>query len=156
VTDPSGAVVPGADVELRSGASGKIRSATTDASGRFTFSELPKGDYVIQVTQMGFKTAAQALTLEVRDRALLSAVLSVGSVNEAVEVRAGAVQVRTMNAAVAGVPGGAAGGVIGGLIAAQQVANLPLNGRDFERLENFAALKKDSNYRTPDLRGKLT
>ena len=50
VTDPSGAVVPGADVELRSGASGKIRSATTDASGRFTFSGLPKGDYVIQVT----------------------------------------------------------------------------------------------------------
>ena len=145
VTDPSGAVVPGADVELRSGASGKIRSATTDASGRFTFSGLPKGDYVIQVTQMGFKTAAQALTLAVRDRALLSAVLSVGSVNEAVEVSTGAVQVQTMNAAVAGVPAGAAGGVIGGLIAAQQVAALPLNGRAFDRLENFAALKKDPN-----------
>ena len=46
---------------------------------------------------------------------------------------------------VAGVPGGAAGGVIGGLIEAQQVANLPLNGRNIDRLENFAALKKDSN-----------
>jgi uncharacterized protein YfaS (alpha-2-macroglobulin family) len=141
VTDPSGAVVAGANVELRSGASGKIHSATTDASGRFTFSGLPKGDYVIQVTQMGFKTAAQTLALEVRDRAVLSAVLSVGSVSEAVEVSAEAVQVQTMNAAVAGVSGGATGGVIVG----QQVANLPVNGRDFDRLENFAALKKDSN-----------
>jgi len=145
VTDPTGAVVAGADVELRSGGSGKIRSATCDASGRFSFSGLPEGDYVIQVTQQGFKTAAVALTLEVRDRAVLSAVLSIGSVSEAVEVSAGAVQIETMNAAVAGVPGGAAGGVIGGLIAGHQVANLPLNGRNFDRLENFAALKKDRN-----------
>jgi uncharacterized protein YfaS (alpha-2-macroglobulin family) len=145
VTDPTGAVVAGANVELRSGGRGKIRSATCDASGRFSFSGLPEGDYVIQVTQQGFKTAAVALTLEVRDRAVLSAVLSVGSVNEAVEVSAGAVQVETMNAEVAGVPGGAAGGVIGGLITGQQVANLPLNGRNFDRLENFAALKKDRN-----------
>src|SRR5208283_736506 len=69
----------------------------------------------------------------------------VGSVNEAVEVSAGAVQVETMNAEVAGVPGGATGGVIGGLITGQQVANLPLNERNFDRLENFAALKKDRN-----------
>ena len=145
VTDPTGAVVAGANVEVRSGGSGKIRSATTDASGRFSFSGLPEGDYIIQVTQQGFKTAAVALTLEVRDRAVLSAVLSVGSVNEAVEVSAGAVQVETMNAEVAGVPGGAAGGVIGGLITGQRVANLPLNGRNFDRLEHFAALKKDHN-----------
>ena len=58
VTDPTGAVVAGANVELRSGGSGKIRSATCDASGRFSFSGLPEGDDVIQVTQQGFKTAA--------------------------------------------------------------------------------------------------
>ncbi len=98
VTDPSGAVVSGSDVQLRSVASGKIRSATTDASGRFSFSGLPNGDYVVQVSQMGFKTAAQALTLGVRDRAVLSAVLSVGSVTEAVEVSAGAVQLQTETA----------------------------------------------------------
>jgi uncharacterized protein YfaS (alpha-2-macroglobulin family) len=144
VTDPTGAVIPGADVELRSVASGKIRPVTTDASGRFSFSGLPKGDYVIRVTQRGFKMAAQALTLEVRDRAVLSAVLSVGSVSEVVQVSAGAVQVQTMDAAVAAVPGGAAGGVIGGLIMGQQVANLPVNGRNFDRLEQFAALKKDN------------
>ena len=145
VTDQTGAVVAGADVELRNVASGKIRPATADASGRFSFSGLPKGDYVIQVTQQGFKTAAEALTLDARDRAVLSSVLSVGSVNEAVEVSTGAMQVQTMNAQVAGVPGGGAGGVIGGLIDGQRAANLPVNGRNFDRLEQFAALKKDRN-----------
>jgi uncharacterized protein YfaS (alpha-2-macroglobulin family) len=139
VTDPSGAVVPGANVELRSGASGKISSATTDASGRFGFSGLPKGDYVIQVTQMGFKTAAQALTLEVRDRAVLSTVLSIGQATEVVEVAAGAMEVQTMNAAFAGVPGGVGGGIGAGMARLQ--APLPLNGREFDRLEKFSALK---------------
>jgi len=97
---------------LHSVASGKIRPATTDASGRFTFSGLPKGDYVIQVTQQGFKAAAQTLTLEVRDRAVLSAVLSIGQVTEAVAVDAGAMEVQTMNAMVGGVPGGIAGGIL--------------------------------------------
>ena len=166
VTDPTGAVVPGADVELRSVASGKIRSATTDASGRFGFSGLPKGDYVIQVTQQGFKTAAQALTLEVRDRAVLSAVLSIGEATEAVEVAAGAMEVQTMNAAVAGVPGGIAGGIgaghgggtgggafrVGGGVRDRN--GLPLDGRDFDRLENFAALKAaDSAVLAKDSKG---
>src|SRR5260370_42027183 len=113
VTDPSGAVVPGADVQLRSVASGKIRPATTDASGRFTFSGLPKGDYVIQVTQQGFKAAAQTLTLEVRDRAVLSAVLSVGQVTDAVEVEAGGMVVQTAKGQTAGVPGRLSGGAFG-------------------------------------------
>ncbi len=144
VTDPTGAVVAGANVELRSVGSGKIRAATCDASGQFRFSGLPDGDYVIQVTQMGFKPAAVALTLEVRDRAVLSARLSVGSVSEVVEVSAGSVQLQTMNAEVAGVGGGAAGGVVGGLIVEQRAASLPFNGRNVDRLEQFAALKKDN------------
>ena len=148
VTDPTGAVVAGADVELRSGGSGKIRSATSDASGRFSFSALPEGDYAIQVTQQGFRTAAVALTLEVRDRAVLSAVLSIGQASEVVEVTGANVGVQTETAMLqapgaAGVPGGAAGGVIGGALMEQRAANLPVNGRNFDRLENFAALKKD-------------
>ena len=140
VTDPSGAVVPGADVELRSVASGKIRPATTDASGRFTFSGLPKGDYVVQVTQQGFKTAAQTLTLEVRDRAVLSAVLSVGQVSEAVEVTGASVMLQTATAQF-GVPGGVAGGIGGGMGGglfrvggARDKKELPLNGRNFTDL----------------------
>jgi uncharacterized protein YfaS (alpha-2-macroglobulin family) len=148
VTDPSGAVVPGADVELRSVASGKIRPATTDASGQFTFSGLPKGDYVIQVTQQGFKAAAQTLTLEVRDRAVLSAVLSVGQVTEAVEVKAGAVVVQTTNAQLAGVPGGIAGGRAPGVLdRLENFQNLPINGRNITDLEvvSSGVLAKESS-----------
>jgi len=150
VTDPSGAVVPGADVELRSVASGKIRPATTDASGRFTFSGLPKGDYVIEVTQQGFKAAAQTLTLEVRDRAVLSAVLSVGQVTEAVEVEAGAMVVQTTNAQLAGAPGGIAGGALrapGVMDRLENFQNLPINGRNITDLEvvSSGVLAKESS-----------
>jgi uncharacterized protein YfaS (alpha-2-macroglobulin family) len=142
VTDPSGAAVPGAGVELRSGASGKIRSATTDPSGRFGFSGLPKGDYVVQVTQQGFKTAAQTLTLEVRDRAVLSAVLSVGQASEVVEVTGANVGVQTEAAMLqapvaAGVPGGIGGGVGGGIFRVggdRNKKDLALNGRNFTEL----------------------
>jgi uncharacterized protein YfaS (alpha-2-macroglobulin family) len=149
VTDPSGAVVPGANVELRGVASGKIRPATTDASGRFTFSGLPKGDYVIQVTQQGFKAAAETLTLEVRDRAVLSAVLSVGRVTEAVEVEAEAMVVETTNAQLAGVPGGVAGGIGRGMGAGvmRLQSPLPINGRDVFDLKapNSGVLAKESS-----------
>ncbi len=158
VTDATGAVVPGAEVELRSVASRKTRPATTDASGRFTFAGLPKGDYIIQVTLQGFKTAAQALTLKVRDRAVLSAVLSVGQVSEALEVEAGAMQVQTTNAMVApmaapmaaGVPGGIGGGIGGGVFRASRGVNdqkAQLNGRNFSDLEvvNGAILSKESS-----------
>ena len=153
VTDPTGAVVAGADVELRSGGSGKIRSANCDASGRFSFSGLPEGDYVIQVTQQGFKTAAVALTLEVRDRAVLSAVLSIGQASEVVEVTGANVGVQTetamVQATMAPVPGGAAGGILGAMVFDQQarIQNLPVNGREvvaFKALNN-GVLAKDSS-----------
>ncbi|MGO9403453.1 MAG: MG2 domain-containing protein, partial [Terriglobales bacterium] len=153
VTDPSGAVVPGTDVELRSVASGKTRPATTDASGRFSFSGLPKGDYVIKVSQTGFKTAAQDLTLEERDRAVLSAVLSIGHASEVVEVTGANVGVQTEMAMVqapmaAGVPGGAAGGILGAMVVDQaRIQNLPLNGRDvvaFKALNNGVLAKESS------------
>lgn len=137
VTDPSGAVVPGAEVELRSVASGKIRPATTDATGRFTFSSLPKGDYVIQVTQLGFRQAAQALTLKVRDMAVLSAVLSIGQASQVVEVQVGATEVQTTNAQLAEVLDlGAAGGMaLKAIGVAQNQKALPLNGRNFIQLQ---------------------
>ena len=111
VTDQTGAIVAGADVELRSVTSGKIRPATTDALGRFSFSGLPKGDYVIQVSQRGFRQAAQVLTLDARDRAVLSAVLSVGQASEVVEVTGASVQVETADAMLAAPVAGVGGGV---------------------------------------------
>jgi uncharacterized protein YfaS (alpha-2-macroglobulin family) len=147
VTDQTGAVVANAEVELRSAVSGKVRPAITDALGRFIFSSLPKGEYVVQVSQSGFRTAAQNLTVLARDRAVLSAVLQVGQTTEIVEVESGAAMVQTTEAQLAPMPAGMAGGAVGGPfnLGMARKKELAINGREFDRLEQFAALKSAPN-----------
>ena len=141
VTDPTGAVVSGATVEAREVSTGGTRTARTDAAGQFRLSAVSAGDYVVQVSSVGFKTASRSLTVQPRDRAVLSAVLSVGQSSEVVEVTGANALVETESAMVVGIPGGAAGGVIGGIGAgAGRIQNLPLNGRNMMDLQ---MLKED-------------
>ena len=118
VTDPSGAVVPGASVTIREVSTGKTRTVAANDAGQFTLAGLPAGRYDLNVSLAGFKTASRGFTLRARDRAVLSAILSVGSVSEAVEVSAAAVIVETRNGVMKAVGGNAA------------LVNLPMNGRD--------------------------
>lgn len=65
VTDPSGAVVPSAQVQLKDLAHGNVQTATTNTSGAYRFSLLPSGQYEISVNSQGFqqqtiRTAVQA------------------------------------------------------------------------------------------------
>jgi len=115
IMDPSGAVVPGATVELRNLSDRKMRVARTNASGQFTFSSLPAGDYVLKVSAPGFQIATHTITLRARDRAVVSGALSVAEVSETVEVTATSPLIETTQAMVRG--GGAAGGVVGGMLA---------------------------------------
>jgi hypothetical protein len=55
VTDLSGAVIPGAKVEIHNIVTGYERTATTDANGQFTFGNLPFANYHLAVTQSGFQ-----------------------------------------------------------------------------------------------------
>ena len=59
VTDPSGAVVPGATVTIDNPVSGYTRTVKTDSSGRFQFSNLPFNPYHLDVTAAGFGGVAQ-------------------------------------------------------------------------------------------------
>jgi hypothetical protein len=54
VLDPSGAVVPKANVEIHNAVSGFDRSVVTDASGQFTFPNVPFNPYHLTVTAAGF------------------------------------------------------------------------------------------------------
>ncbi len=54
ITDPSGAVVPGATVTLQNPVSGLLRTTKTDASGRYQFGNLPFSSYHIVATANGF------------------------------------------------------------------------------------------------------
>ncbi|HSP92372.1 MAG TPA: carboxypeptidase-like regulatory domain-containing protein, partial [Vicinamibacterales bacterium] len=57
VTDTSGAVVPGADIVVKSNTTGTTYNAVSGSDGAFTVPAVPPGSYTITVTLMGFKTA---------------------------------------------------------------------------------------------------
>src|SRR6202453_3524004 len=59
VTDPSGAVVPGATVTVENPVSGYLRTAKTDSTGRFQFSNLPFNPYHLTAAAKGFGGVAQ-------------------------------------------------------------------------------------------------
>src|SRR3989442_10265377 len=70
VTDPTGAAVPGAKVDLRNQNTGLERKASTDATGSYEFLAVPAGEnYVLEVVASGFQKSTQSnLTLLVNQR----------------------------------------------------------------------------------------
>src|SRR5213594_2054552 len=64
VTDPSGAVVPNAVVEIHNPVSGFERTTATDSLGRFTIPNVPFNPYHLQATSQGFAPYTQ--DIEVR------------------------------------------------------------------------------------------
>ena len=131
VMDPSGAVVPGASIEVRNLGTGRNRRAYANNAGEFSLAGLPPGEYRVEIISLGFQTAQmQRIALQPRDRAVLSITLQIGESIETVAVTA-----VTPAGIVGGVPGGVAGGVMGGIVGAA------LPGRQFDRLEQFAQLQ---------------
>ena len=63
VKDPSGAVVVGATVTIHNPVSGYERTASTDASGNFTFTNIPFNPYHLTVTDAGFSPISQDVNL---------------------------------------------------------------------------------------------
>ena len=118
VTDPQGAVVPGAQIVARNTATNAAFSATTNESGFYTAPGLPVGEYEISAESEGFKkTLRTGVTLQVNESAQVNLTLEVGTVAETVEVRADAALVDT------------AGATLGEVIERKRVADLPINGR---------------------------
>ena len=88
VHDESGAVIGNATITLRELSMQNLREARCNADGRFTFAALPAGRYRIAVSSLGFNSVSSTLSLQPRNRAIVSAILPVGSVTEAVMVEA--------------------------------------------------------------------
>jgi Carboxypeptidase regulatory-like domain/TonB-dependent Receptor Plug Domain len=61
VADPSGAVVAGAQVQMRNPVTTYDQSETTDKSGAFRFNNVPPADYTLTVTAPGFAAASQTV-----------------------------------------------------------------------------------------------
>jgi hypothetical protein len=96
INDASGAVVPGAVVEVTQQQTGLTRRTITDSSGHYSLSTLAPGDYDIRVSAPGFKTFARTgvpVTLNTVSR--VDAALELGQVNQTVEVTAAAALLQT-------------------------------------------------------------
>jgi len=123
VQDRSGSVVPGAAVKATSQDTGIARDTVTDDTGHYLINLVPIGTYTIQVTSSGFQTVEQKdIRLQVDQNQEVDFTLVPATVQQTVEVSATAVMLESSNAS------------LGQVITAQQVAQLPLNGRDFVQL----------------------
>lgn len=89
VTDATGAVVPGAKVDIKNENTGYSRAAESDSSGFFRFTVLPLGRYSLNATATGFqKFTAANIELTAGSTATVNVNLSVSSATTAVEVGA--------------------------------------------------------------------
>ena len=123
VSDKTGSVITGAKVTATSQGTGAAREAKTDDTGHFVLPLVPIGDYKISVEATGFQTTSQAdIKLQVDEHREVNFSLAPGQVTERVEVTGAEVAVQTTNP------------TLGQVITEQQVAQLPLNGRNFVQL----------------------
>jgi len=102
VTDPTGAVIPGAEVTLLDTATNIARTMHTNEAGQYVFASVTPGIYKLTVTMAGFRQAVLTdLKVEVAKSHLANFTLEVGAVAEVVEVTAGAgVALQTTDATI--------------------------------------------------------
>ncbi|MGC8794603.1 MAG: TonB-dependent receptor domain-containing protein, partial [Bryobacteraceae bacterium] len=119
VTDPSGAVIPGAKVVARNEATGVSYETATSSAGTYVLDALPPGVYTVTVSQAGFQTfTSTGNTLSVGVPLVVNVTLKVGAMTEVVQVEATAARLETTHAMVSDV------------VTRTGVTELPLNGRN--------------------------
>ncbi len=120
VKDPTGAVVPGAQITLHSLATGADRSVTSDSAGNYSLPSLQPGNYSVSASSSGFALfTIKSLVLEVDQKVNLNIPLSLASAGETVEVGGTAPLIESGTATV------------GEVLDKQVVQEIPLNGRHF-------------------------
>ena len=126
ITDPSGAVIPGAAVTVVNQSTGLKRTALTDMTGEYRLAGLPTGNFTLRIEKEGFQTQVrQGITLTSAAEVKVSLSLAIGGRQEAVTVGANATPIDNITSAA------------GGRLAERSLTELPLNGRD---LFNAASL----------------
>jgi hypothetical protein len=126
-TDPSGAVVPGAQVKATKIDTKVSTIVPTADDGSFQFLSLPIGTYDVTVTKPGFRTSTTLHVPLVLNQVFeLPVTLEIGPVTESVQVEANPVQVETVVTQ------------LGTLINRQQILSFPLLNRNWVQLEQLA------------------
>ncbi len=119
ISDPSGAVVPGASITISSEATGLSIQLISTGSGTYSSGALIPGDYTVKVEAKGFKTVTLPVTVQVGVTSPGNVTLEVGMETTVISIESTGVSVNTEQATVQGV------------LTAQQIDQLPINGRNF-------------------------
>jgi hypothetical protein len=99
VTDPTGAIVPGAKVAIRNLSTNVTSSILTNETGGYVAPNLPPGDYSVRVEKEGFRVAIlNQLTLNAASSVRADFTMEIGTAQQTVEVMADAVRLQTDNA----------------------------------------------------------
>jgi hypothetical protein len=112
VVDASGAMIPGADINIANTASGTTKSTKAKSKGDFSFEQLPPGTYEVKVKAAGFSEQDEKVELLVATPVNLAFKLTAGS-NEIVNVETSIAEINDTDA------------TLGKAFDSKQVANLP-------------------------------
>jgi hypothetical protein len=142
VTDQGGASVPGATVIITNEGTQFSRTTTTNDSGQFVANSFPTGQITVTAEHRGFqKLLRSGLELTAADTITVDLQLSVGNVQQSVEVQAEASLVQSQTATVST------------LINSTQTMEMPLNERSFT---NLLQLTPGASPSTPGMAAALT
>ena len=124
VTDSSGAAISGATVTVKNEDTGLVRTVTTSSDGSYSVPELPIGKYRVTVEISGFKGGVvSGIQVEVSSERRADVTLQAGEVSQRIEVTGDTLpQVESTS------------NTLGGIIESKIVTNLPVNGRDYQKL----------------------
>ncbi|HEX4076688.1 MAG TPA: carboxypeptidase regulatory-like domain-containing protein [Candidatus Acidoferrales bacterium] len=127
VTDPSGAVIAGANVVVKDVGTGATQTTVTNNQGRFNVPDLNVSTYEVTASKSGFQTVVHTgVTIAVGSQPVVDFTLPVGPSQTTVTVESTTSQVETESTAISS------------LVNQTQMRDLPLNGRNFEQLINLA------------------
>src|SRR6202171_3002360 len=122
ISDPSGGVIPGAQISIRNIATGISKDFQADSDGYYTAPNLAPGTYEVRVTAKGFNTVVSTVTLAVGAQQQLDIPMKVGEASETGRVTLAAPQIDLTSSTLTG------------QVESQTILELPLNGRDWTSL----------------------
>ena len=119
ISDPNGAILPGATVTITNLDTSAQKVLTTDSAGFYSVSSLVPGKYTVTVTATGFAKTSTTLTVQIGTATNGDLRLKIGKASEEVIVSTETLQVNTTQSTVEGT------------LTSQQIDNLPISGRNF-------------------------
>jgi hypothetical protein len=139
VTDPTGAVIPGALIHVINQGTGVAIDTKSNNVGFYQVPALFTGNYVVTISAPGMKTYNQTLELLVAQNAEINASLTAGAVTQQVTVSSDTVQLTTTD-----------NGTISSTLENQRINQLPMNGRNIlnlaaESTPGLGSCNQDSN-----------